>query len=355
MATVYIASTDTASGKTALCLGLGKRLQSDGFSVGYMKPISLSAHRLEGSMVDEDARFIKKELQLAEPISDLVPIPLDPQAVESIMRKQKWLDYPKRLLEVFSRVSKGKDVMLVEGVDRLSAGGLIRLPANEVCKLLDAKSLTVVRYTGLLSLDAVLFYRRVLGDPMIGAVMNGVPPRLMESAEAVAKPYLQKEGIPVYGVLPEDRFLMSVSVKELAEALEAEIVTRPDKGEELVQNLMVGAMTADVALSYFRQKPNKAVITGGDRSDIQLAALQTSTNCLILTGNLHPQDMIKGVAQEMGVPIVVSKYDTLTTIEIVEGFFGKSRFQQEKKTQRFQELLSEHFDFTSLYITLGLK
>ena len=355
MATMYIASTDTASGKTALCLGLGKRLQSDGFSVGYMKPISLSAHRLEGSMVDEDARFIKKELQLAEPISDLVPIPLDPQAVESIMRKQKWLDYPKRLLEVFSRVSKGKDVMLVEGVDRLSAGGLIRLPANEVCKLLDAKSLTVVRYTGLLSLDAVLFYRRVLGDPMIGAVMNSVPPRLMESAEAVAKPYLQKEGIPVYGVLPEDRFLMSVSVKELAEALEAEIVTRPDKGEELVQNLMVGAMTADVALSYFRQKPNKAVITGGDRSDIQLAALQTSTNCLILTGNLHPQDMIKGVAQEMGVPIVVSKYDTLTTIEIVEGFFGKSRFQQEKKTQRFQELLSEHFDFTSLYVTLGLK
>jgi BioD-like phosphotransacetylase family protein len=320
-----------------------------------MKPISLSAHRLEGSAVDEDAQFIKKELQLAEPISDLVPIPLDPQAVESIMRKQKWLDYPKRLLEVFGRVSKGKDVMLVEGVDRLSAGGLIRLPANEVCKLLDAKSLTVVRYTGLLSLDAVLFYRRVLGDPMIGAVMNGVPQRLMESAEAVAKPYLQKEGILVYGVLPEDRFLMSVSVKELAEALEAEIVTRPDKGEELVQNLMVGAMSADVALSYFRQKPNKAVITGGDRSDIQLAALQTSTNCLILTGNLHPQDMIKGVAQEMGVPIVVSKYDTLTTIEIVEGFFGKSRFQQEKKTQRFQELLSEHFDFTSLYITLGLK
>jgi BioD-like phosphotransacetylase family protein len=305
-------------------------------------------------VVDEDAVFIKKELQLEEPLADLVPIPLDAQAVESIMRKQKWLDYPKRLLEVFKRVSKGKDVMLVEGVHRLSAGGLIKLPANEVCTLLDAKSLTVARYTGLLSLDAVLFYRRILGDAMVGAVMNAVPQRLMGSAEDIAKPYLQKEGILVLGILPEDRFLMSVSVKELAEALEAEFVTRPDKGEELVQNLMVGAMSSDVALSYFRQKANKAVITGGDRSDIQLAALQTSTNCLILTGNLHPQDMIKGVAQEMGVPILVSKHDTLTTIEIVEGFFGKSRFQQEKKTQRFEEILSEHFDFTSLYITLGL-
>jgi len=354
MATLYIASTDIASGKTALCVGLGKRLQSDGFSVGYLKPISLSARRLEGSVVDEDAQFLKKELKLEEPVSDLVPIPLDPRAVESIMRKQKWLDYPKRLMEVYTRVAKSKDVMLIEGVDRLSAGGLVGLPANEVCKLLQAKSLTVIRYAGLLSLDPVLFYRGVLGEAMIGAVMNGVPRRLMESAEEIAKPYLQKEGILVQGILPEERFLMSVSVGELATALGAEIVTRADKSDDLVENLMVGAMTGDVALSYFRQKPHKAVITGGDRSDIQLAALQTSTKCLILTGNLYPQDMIKGVAQEMGVPIVVSRYDTLTTIEIVEGFFGKSRFQQDKKTQCFQELLEEHFDFTSLYVTLGL-
>jgi BioD-like phosphotransacetylase family protein len=354
MATLYIASTDVASGKTALCVGLGKRLRSDGFSVGYLKPISLSARRLEGSVVDEDAQFIKKELQLEEPVSDLVPIPLDPRAVESIMRKQKWLDYPKRLMDTYTRVAKGKDVMLIEGVDRLSAGGLVGLPANEVCKLLQAKSLTVIRYAGLLSLDPVLFYHGVLGDDMIGAVMNGVPRRLMESAEEIAKPYLQKEGILVQAILPEERFLMSVSVGELATALGAEIVTRADKRDDLVENLMVGAMTGDVALSYFRQKPHKAVITGGDRSDIQLAALQTSTKCLILTGNLHPQDMIKGVAQEMGVPIVVSRYDTLTTIEIVEGFFGKSRFQQEKKTQCFQELLNDHFDFTSLYVTLGL-
>jgi BioD-like phosphotransacetylase family protein len=355
MVTLYVASTDKASGKTALCVGLGRRLQDDGFSVGYLKPISLSARRLEGKVVDEDAQFIKAELKLEEPVSDLVPIALDPQAVESIMRKQKWLDYPKRLADVYERVAKGKDVMLIEGVDRLSAGGLVKLPANEVCRLLQAKSVTVLRYTGPLTLDPVLFYRRVLGEPMIGAVLNSVPRRLRDSAEEIAKPYLQKEGIQVYGVLPEERFLMSVSVRELADALDTELVTRPDKGAELVENLMVGAMTGDIALSYFRQKPHKAVITGGDRTDIQLAALQTSTKCLILSGNLYPQDMIKGVAEEMGVPIIVSKHDTLTTIEIVEGFFGKSRFQQEKKTERFQELLDEHFDFTSLYVRLGLK
>jgi len=355
MIALYVASTDKASGKTALCVGLGKRLQANGYAVGYLKPISLSARRLEGTVVDEDAQFIKDQLQLEETVEDLVPIPLDPQAVESIMRKQKRLDYRKRLCDAYDRVAEGKDVMLIEGVDRLSSGGLIRLPANEVCKLLEAKSLAVIRYDGLLALDPVLFYRGVLGESMLGTVINSVPLRLRESAEEVAKPYLQQEGILVYGILPEERFLMSVSVDEVADALGAEIVTRADKGSELVENLMVGAMTGDIALSYFRQKPNKAVITGGDRTDIQLAALQTSTKCLILSGNLQPQEMIKAVADEMGVPIMVSKYDTLTTIEIVEGFFGKSRFQQEKKTERFQELLAEHFDFTSLYVSLGLK
>jgi len=355
MIALYIASTESASGKTALCLGLGKRLQRDGFSVGYMKPISLSARRLEGQVVDEDARFIKQQLGLQEPVSDLVPIPLDTMALESIMTKQKRLDYPKRLMDAYTRVSEGKDVMLMEGVHRLSAGGVVGLPANEVCQLLEAKSLTVIRYVDMLALDPALFYRGVLGDSMIGAVLNGVPQRLMESAQQIAKPYLQREGIMVYGILPEESLLKSASVRELADALEAETITAHDKGEELVEHLMVGAMTSDVALSYFRRKPNKAVITGGDRSDIQLAALQTATKCLILTGNLYPQDMILGMAEESGVPIIVSKHDTFTTVEIVEGFFGKGRFQQEKKIQRFEELLEKHFDFRGLYVTLGLK
>ena len=355
MVTLYIASTESASGKTALCVGLGKRLQRDGFSVGYMKPISLAARRLEGQVVDEDAQFVNKELELQEPASDLVPILLDSLAVESIMKKQEWLDYPKRLMDSYNRASEGKDVMLIEGADRLSAGSLVGLPANQVCQLLNAKSFTVIRYVDPLALDPVLFYRQVLGESMTGVVLNRVSKRQMESAQEMAKPYLQREGILVFGILPEERFLMSVSVRQLAETLEAEIICCADKAEELVENLMVGAMTSDIALSYFRRTANKAVITGGDRSDIQLAALQTPTKCLILTGNLHPQDMILGVAEEGGVPIIVSKHDTLTTVQIVERFFGRSRFQQEKKVERFEELLNEHFDFESLYITLGLK
>jgi hypothetical protein len=124
--------------------------------------------------------------------------------------------------------------------------------------------------------------------------------------------------------------------------------------DELVEHLMVGAMSVESALSYFRRKPNKAVITGGDRPDIQLAALETSTKCVILTGNLHPSPIILGRAEEVGVPMVLVRQDTLTAVEVIERFFGKTRFHLEKKVRRFDEMLADRFDYERLYTVLGL-
>jgi hypothetical protein len=119
--------------------------------------------------------------------------------------------------------------------------------------------------------------------------------------------------------------------------------------------MLVGAMGVESALSYFRRKPNKAVITGGDRADIQLAALETSTRCLILTGHLYPSPTVLNRAEELCVPVLLTKLDTLGTIEIIESYFGKSRFQQPQKIERFSALLDQNFDYASLYDALGLK
>ena len=43
MATLYVLSTETYSGKTAVVIGLGLRMRNDGFSVGYMKPVNTNA------------------------------------------------------------------------------------------------------------------------------------------------------------------------------------------------------------------------------------------------------------------------------------------------------------------------
>jgi uncharacterized protein len=115
-----------------------------------------------------------------------------------------------------------------------------------------------------------------------------------------------------------------------------------------VENMVVGAMTAEAALSRFRKQSNKAVITGGDRTDIQLAALETSTACLVLTGNLRPSPLVIKQAEEFGVPVLLVRQNTMETIEKIERVFGKTRLGQATKLKQFQSLMEEHFDFNRL-------
>ena len=120
--------------------------------------------------------------------------------------------------------------------------------------------------------------------------------------------------------------MLSLSVRDLAEGVKGEILFAERALEDLVEHLVVGAMGVDSALTYFRRKLNKVVITGGDRPDIQLAAMETSTRGLILTGNIRPGHQIISRAEEEGIPILLTRHYTMIAIGRIEGFFGKTRF-----------------------------
>jgi len=329
-------------------------MQRDGFEVGYMKPVSTTARRLEGRIVDEDAQFMAEALGLRESLDVISPMTLVPHQVVRILSGEDRTDYVARLAVAFDKVSQGKQVLILEGGASVTEGSLVGLSAAKVSQRLKASALVITKYASDLVVDDVLGAKALHGKAMLGAVINAVPRQRMRFVQEVVKPYLEKQGISVFGILPQERLLLSISVAELAECLAGEILCCPDRGEELVEYLMVGAMSVDSALTYFRRKPNKAVITGGDRPDIQLAALETSTRCLVLTGNLRPSPIIMARAEEVGVPMILVKQDTLTAVEIIEQYFGKTRFHQEKKVLRFQEMMEERFDFEGLYAAMGL-
>ena len=127
-----------------------------------------------------------------------------------------------------------------------------------------------------------------------------------------------------------------------------------DRLDLLVESLVIGAMNVSSALRYFRKRHNKAVVTGGDREDLQLAALETSTQCLILTGHLAPSDRILRRAEEMEVPILSVDLDTLTTVEIVEHSFNQVRLHEPVKVHCVREMYAAHLDCDRLLMALNL-
>ncbi len=355
MATLYITSTETFSGKSALCIGLAKRMRNDGLSVGYLKPLSAGA-RLAAGLVDEDAEFFRRTLELSDPIEDMAPVGISPAMLERFLKGNEPTDFREKLRAAYDRIAKGRDVVILEGGSSLREGYAIGLPPPLVAQLLDAHVLAIIHYDGdQQAMDDLLAAQAQFGDRFAGAVLNGVPRQRMPFAQEVAKQALEARGLPVYAVLPQERLLLSISVGELADLLVGEILCCADRVDELVEHLMVGAMGVDSALTYFRRKPNKAVITGGDRPDIQLAALETSTKCLILTGDLRPSPIIVGRAAEVGVPMILVKQDTLAAVEVIGRYFGKTRIHQTKKIERFEQMLEDRFDFERLYVALDLR
>ena len=142
----------------------------------------------------------------------------------------------------------------------------------------------------------------------------------------------------------------------MADVLKGQFLALPEKRDVLVEYLVVGAMSAEQALPRIRRIPGtKAIITGGDRADIQLVALETATQCLVLTGNLRPVPEVLRRAEEIGVPVLLVRGNTMETVEAVERVFGKTRLGQAAKLEQFEALLAEHFDFERFYRALGLE
>jgi len=224
-----------------------------------------------------------------------------------------------------------------------------------VVNKLGSQALVIAKYREeVRMMDDVLSTQARLGESFCGILINRVPEDAKEFVAKIAVPFLEKKNIKVFGVLPEVRGLSALTVGELIKLLDAEVLTKYQRSEALVENLTVGAMTAEAALSHFRRSSNKAVITGGDRTDIQLAALETSTTCLILTGNLRPSPLVIKQAEEFGIAVLLVRTNTMETIEQIEKFFGKTRLAQTVKLKQFQTLLDEHLDKERLYQSLGL-
>ncbi|OPX20776.1 MAG: hypothetical protein BZ151_01990 [Desulfobacca sp. 4484_104] len=354
MHALYLTSTAVAIGKTALSYGLATRLKQDGLRVGYFQPLVVADRGVSGEALRKDASFMRTALDLAEPLELLAPVVLDAAALEEALAG-KPNNYAEQIERAFVQVGQDKDLLLIEGAGTLTEGLLLDLPPQALAARLNAQVLVLIKYTDELALNDLLAAKVQFGASFLGSVINEVPPAQREFVEHSVIPFLDSRRLKVYAALPQERLLIALTVNEIAEFLGAEVLNSADHGEDLVENFLVGAMSVDAALSYFRRQPRKAVITGGDRADIQLAALETSTRCIILTGHIQPSPVILSRAEELGVPLLLARPDTLSVVEILEQYFGRMPFQQPHKMACIQQLLSQYFDFERFYADLHIQ
>lgn len=356
---VYVAlSGRECFGKTALCIGLSLIFKENGLKVGYFKPLGWGEFEYEGLKTDEDAALMKETLGLKESVQTITPIVLNYHYLEklSLMDREILLETIK---ENYKRVSEGKDIVLIESLHEVSRGGFMNLSVPEIARELDSNILLVSSVQRDYMVDDVLFDKaRIVetGAGFLGLVMNNVSASAMDRVRRLYVPILERSGVRTWGIIPETPEMSSPTGLEIKEQLKAEVLACEDKLREvLVENYLVGAMTPDSALRYFRAAPRKAVITGGDRPDICLVALETDTSLLILTGNIRPSPVVLNRAREREVPVLLVPYDTFTTVNLVRDMIGKIRFGDLKRIRLAKELVYRNVDWRGILKELNLS
>ncbi len=342
MVSLYVTSLESGDGKTALCAGIARRFLDANRKVGFLKPVVAGPELPGNGYVDPDAAFLQKVFSLEEPAS----------AVNVIAPPEKMTS---ALQAAAAALEKKKDVLIVEGLNIGAGDAALARLAADLAKALQARVLLVCKYKKDLSPDKIGRAVSPVKDKLLGVIITAVPKSRMDQVRQNLAVPLEEDSIKVLALVPEDRVLFSVSLADLADGLQGEVLTNKDRLDEIAENLMIGAMTLESGKSYFGRKANKVAIIRGERPDMMLASLHTSTVGIISTGEFHPSDSVILEAEVRKVPIIAVPKSTHEVALAVEGIVAKARFRQEKKLERLGEVLSKSLDFKALAKELGLS
>ncbi|MCP9927859.1 phosphotransacetylase family protein [Cyanobium sp. CH-040] len=366
--TLLIGSCQSFSGKSAVVLGLARQLLRAGVLLRFGKPLATVLENEapaadDGELFDADVRFVGANLRLSagQLLPSLHSLDLAEVRRRLLAGEQDPGDGYTRLQALLADPPATEPALagalrlnLLEAAGSLDEGLLHGLSLAQLARELDAPVLLVHPWSDVRSVDPLLAARAALGERLAGVVLNGVDPDGLAGVRQEIVPALERFGLPVLGVMPRSPLLRSVTVEELARRLQAEVLCSRDRLDLLVETLSIGAMNVNSAMEFFRRRRNMAVVTGADRTDIQLAALEASTQCLILTGAGEPLPQLVTRAEELDVPLLKVEHDTLTTVEVIEQAFGHVRLHEDVKATYAVRLVEEHCNFEPLFQRLAL-
>jgi len=354
MAGIYIGSTSGDSGKNMVTMGLGLKFQKEGYQVGYYKPVGAMPKEVAGKLGDDDANFVQGVLGLEEDPAEVTPVVVTQDFKVKAFSGQ-CEDLMARISGGYKKLSKGKDVTLVAGSGSMYSGKYCGVDGVTVVKNLDIPAIVIDRFQKELNYDYLVILKEALGEHLMGVVLNDITPNFLDEVESLIVPFLNRSGVKVLGVIPKDPLMGAIKVADLAEKLGGKVISAQHKAERIVESFLIGTMQVENFLTHFRKNKNAAVIVGGDRSDVQLVALEGDSPCLVLTGNLYPNDIILTRSEVLEIPIIVVRDDTFSVAKKMETILQRHKLRDIIKIKQGAQLVSSNIDFEFIKKALSLK
>jgi phosphate acetyltransferase len=352
---VFIATTDTDSGKSLIAIGLMNKLRGHYKNVAYFKPI---VKHYPNQSVNSHIDTITSYFSLEDKKSDMFAF-----TREEVMRLRSEGNESKiidTIIAKYKKLEETHDFVIVEGTDFETEGNTFELKINvEIAKNLGIPGILVISGDNRTVDEAVDYMLTSVNSfamsevQVLASIINKATEKDIDAIKQICKIRLPKEIL--FSCIPYHKGLSSPTMKEITESVSGNFLFGKDYGDNLVSKYIVGAMQLRNLLP--RLEDNTLIVTPGDRGDIILAALQANLSKnyprvagMILTGGLLPEEpiikLIEGL--ENVFPIIWVTTGTFETVAKVSTTKSHIYADNKNKIETAITEFEKHVDVSSI-------
>jgi hypothetical protein len=358
MKKIFVAATKQNDGKTTVSLGLVCNFQQVFKKIGFIKPIGQRYLEDEGLKIDEDSILIEKVCGIKCGLKDMSPIAVEKGFTEKYIVKPDKRSISRKIRESFERVSKRKDLVIVEGTGHAGVGSVFDHSNATVAKLLGSKVILISsggigRPIDEIILNKALFERE--GVKLLGVIINKVLPSKFDKINRLVRMGLEWKGINVLGVLPYNPMLSRPTFEQIIEEHDFEAISGMDYLEIPISRIIVAAMEPNDAIRYITE--GSLMITPGDRKDMVMAALscyasdndkKLKVSGIVLTGGIIPDRSLMELLQKARIPVLSAKEDTYDVAMRLHDLAVKLRPRDKDKIDAVVKLIKDSVDLKKI-------
>ncbi|MFP4001460.1 MAG: DRTGG domain-containing protein [Candidatus Natronoplasma sp.] len=339
MKNLIISSTEEEAGKTTV--GLGLALGEDK-SLNYFKPFGDRPIYKKKRLIDYDTKLFKNVLNLDTDYEKFC-IGFDHSKIKYAFDENTIKD---KIQERVEELSEGKEGLIIETGKHWGFGTSINIDPVSLSKTLDTEVVLVCSDTGTEILDKLTTasqYFEKLGADLRGVVLNKVDS--IEETEDFVIDDIKKLGLDVLGIIPKISSLDLTRMSFINDMLFGKVVAGDDGLDNIVENVYVGAMSADemVRNPAFHEE-RKLIVTGGDRTDVILASLEEKTSGLVLTNDIIPPSNIISKADRANIPLISVPIDTYEAAKRIERMDTITTIEDDFKINNIKEEVTPRLD-----------
>lgn len=361
MKRVFIAATKQNDGKTTVSLGLICNLRDKFKKLGFIKPIGQRYLEEEGVKVDEDSVLIEKvtaSYKVKCGIKDMSPIAVEKGFTEKYINSPNKKLITQQIKDAFSRVSKGQDLVIIEGTGHAGVGSVFDHSNAQVARLLGSKVIIISSGGIGRPIDEILLNKALFdkeGVKVLGVIINKVLPDKFDKINRLVRKGLTAKGINVLGVIPYNPLLSRPTIGQILEETDFELLCGKDYIGNSVSQIIIGAMEPADAIKYIID--DTLMITPGDREDMIIAVLSCfketdktplKISGIILSGGIIPNKQIMELLNKAGIPVLLAGADTYKVASCVHDLTIKIKPQDSAKIGTVIKLIKERVDLEKI-------